>query len=59
MFDAQLDDEANLTPEDFTSAVMKDLEADVLEIGYGMSTGMLKASRAELDKSFQQMNSRW
>jgi uncharacterized oxidoreductase len=50
---------ANLTPEEFTAAVMKDLEADVLEIGYGMSAGMLKASRAELDKSFQQMNSRW
>jgi hypothetical protein len=32
---------------------------DVFEIGYGMSAGMLKASRAELDKSFQQMNSRW
>jgi short-subunit dehydrogenase involved in D-alanine esterification of teichoic acids len=38
---------------------MKALAADVLEIGYGMSAGMLKASRAELDKSFQQMNSRW
>ena len=50
---------ANLTPEEFTAAVMKDLEADVLEIGYGMSAGMLKASRAELDKTFQQMNSRW
>jgi uncharacterized oxidoreductase len=50
---------ANLKPEEFTAAVMKDLEADVLEIGYGMSAGMLKASRAELDKSFQQMNSRW
>jgi uncharacterized oxidoreductase len=50
---------ANLKPEEFTAAVMKDLEADVLEIGYGMSAGMLKASRADLDKSFQQMNSRW
>ena len=50
---------ANLTPEDFIAAVMKDLEADVLEIGHGMSAGMLKASRAELDKSFLQMNSRW
>jgi uncharacterized oxidoreductase len=50
---------ANLKPEEFTAAVMKDLEADVLEIGYGMSAGMLKASRAELEKSFEQMNSRW
>jgi uncharacterized oxidoreductase len=50
---------ANLTPEEFTASVMKDLEGDVLEIGYGMSVGMLKASRADLDKSFQQMNSRW
>jgi len=37
---------------------MKGLEADVVEIGYGMSVDMLKASRAELDKSFQKMNSR-
>jgi uncharacterized oxidoreductase len=50
---------ANLTPEDFIAVVMKDLEADALEIGYGMSAGMLKASRAELDKSFEQMNRRW
>lgn len=50
---------ANLTPEEFTAAVMKDFEGDVLEIGYGMSAGMLKASRADLDRSFQQMNSRW
>ena len=38
---------------------MKGLADDVTEIGYGMSAGMLKASRAELDQSFQQMNSRW
>jgi NAD(P)-dependent dehydrogenase (short-subunit alcohol dehydrogenase family) len=36
---------ADLSPEELTSAVMKDIEADVLEIGYGMSTGMLKASK--------------
>jgi hypothetical protein len=40
------------------SGVMKGLEDDVTEIGYGMSAGMLEASRAELDKSFQ-MSSRW
>ena len=50
---------ANLTAEEFTAAVMKGLEEDVAEIGYGMSAGMLKASRADLDRSFQQMNSRW
>ena len=50
---------ADLTPEEFTAAVMKGLEGDVLEIGYGMSAGILKASKADLDKSFQQMNSRW
>jgi uncharacterized oxidoreductase len=50
---------ANLTPEEFTAAVMKGLEADVPEIGYGMSASMLQASRADLDRSFQQMNSRW
>ncbi len=49
----------DLEPEEFTAAVMKGLEADALEIGYGMSAGMLQASRADLDKSFQQMNSRW
>jgi uncharacterized oxidoreductase len=50
---------AGLTPEEFTAAVMKGLEDNVLEIGYGMTTGMLKASRAELDMAFQRMNSRW
>ena len=50
---------ANLGPEEFVSAVMKSLEADVLEIGYAMSEGMLNASRAELRKRFEQMNSRW
>jgi uncharacterized oxidoreductase len=50
---------ANVTPEEFASAVMKDLEDDLPEIGYGMTAGMLKASRADLDRRFQQMNSRW
>ncbi len=50
---------ANLAPEEFMTAVMKGLEENVLEIGYGTSAGMLKASRADLDRSFQQMNSRW
>jgi uncharacterized oxidoreductase len=50
---------AGLTPEEFVAAVMKGFQNDVFEIGYGMSEGFIKASRAELDKSFQQMNSRW
>jgi len=50
---------ANLTPAEFVGAVMKGIKDDVFEIGYGMTEGSIKASRAELDKSFQQMNSRW
>jgi uncharacterized oxidoreductase len=50
---------AGLTPEEFTTAVMKGLQGDVLEIGYGTTAGMLKASRAEIDAAFQRMNSRW
>ena len=50
---------ANLSAEEFVASVMKDLKNDVFEIGYGMTEGSIKASRAELDKSFQQMNSRW
>ena len=49
---------ANLSPKDFVSAVMKDVQNDVFEIGYGMTAGLIHASRAELDKSFAQMNSR-
>ena len=49
---------ANLTPKQFVSAVMKGLQNDVFEIGYGMTEGLIQASRAELDKSFEQMNSR-
>jgi uncharacterized oxidoreductase len=50
---------ANLSPEEFVVSVMKGIKDDVFEIGYGMTEGSIKASRAELDKSFQQMNSRW
>jgi hypothetical protein len=34
------------------SAVMKGLEADVTEIGYGMSAGVLKASRPSWTRAF-------
>ncbi len=50
---------AGLTSEEFVAAVMKGLKGDVLEIGYGMTEGAIKASRAELDESFKRMNSRW
>ena len=50
---------AGLTPEEFVAAVMKGFQNDVFEIGYGMSEGFIKASRAQLDKNFQQMNNRW
>ncbi len=50
---------ANVAASDFVTAVMKGIADDVFEIGYGMTDGWLKASRADLDKSFQQMNSRW
>lgn len=49
---------ANLSPKEFVSAVMKGLENDVFEIGFGMTAGLIHASRADLDRSFQQMNSR-
>ena len=50
---------ADLSAHEFTAAAMKGLEADTFEIGYGMSAGMLTASRAELDERFVKMNSRW
>lgn len=34
-------------------------QRDEPEIGYGMSLGMLRASREEIDQRFQQMNARW
>jgi len=50
---------AGLTPKEFVAAVMQGLKNDVFEIGYGMTEGSIRASREDLDKSFQQMNSRW
>ncbi len=50
---------AGLTSKEFVAAVMKSFKNDVFEIGYGMTEGSINASRADLDKSFQQMNSRW
>jgi len=48
----------DLSPGTFVSAVMKGLENNIYEIGYGMTEGFIHASRAELDNSFSQMNSR-
>ncbi len=50
---------AGLTAGEFVAAVMKGLKDDLSEIGYGMTEGSIKASRAELDESFRRMNSRW
>ena len=46
---------AGLSAGEFVAAVMKGLEADELEIGYGTTEGSLKASKAELDESFRRM----
>jgi uncharacterized oxidoreductase len=50
---------AGLTPKEFVAAVRQGLKDDVFEIGYGMTERSIRASREDLDKSFQQMNSRW
>jgi uncharacterized oxidoreductase len=50
---------ANLEPDEFVTAVMKGLAGDIFEIGYGMTENSIKASREELNKSFEQMNNRW
>ena len=50
---------AGLTAQEFVAAVMKGLEADAFEIGYGMTATMLKASRDELNVAFERMNGRW
>jgi len=38
------------------SGVIEGLQNDVFEICCGMTEGLIQASRAELDKSFEQMN---
>jgi uncharacterized oxidoreductase len=49
----------DLKPEELVAALMKGFINNIFEIGYGMTEGHIKASREELDRSFQQMNSRW
>ena len=43
---------------EFVGAVMKGLQSGANEIGYGASAGFAAASRADLDRSFEMMNSR-
>jgi uncharacterized oxidoreductase len=47
----------DLQPETFVAAVMQGFADDVFEIGFGTSAHSLRASRAELDRAFQVMNS--
>lgn len=50
---------AGLGSREFVAAVMRDLENDIPEIGYGMTAGYAQASRAELDRRFVEMNARF
>lgn len=47
---------ADLSAAMFVGSVMKQLEDDTFEIGYGMTEGFIHASRAELDQRFESMN---
>jgi uncharacterized oxidoreductase len=47
----------DLKPDEFVSGVVQGLQNDIFEIGYGMTAGLIKASREELDQRFKQMNS--
>src|SRR5450759_2056735 len=49
----------DLMPGEFVDAVMEGIKNNIFEIGYGMTAGLIKASREDLDKSFHQMNSHW
>ena len=49
----------DLKPGEFVDAVMKGIKNNIFEIGYGMTAGLIKASREDLDKSFHQMNGHW
>jgi uncharacterized oxidoreductase len=47
---------AGLGPNEFVTAVMRSLQDDTPEIGYGMTAGYAKASRGELEQRFVQMH---
>lgn len=47
---------AGLSAEAFVAGVMEGLKHDVPEIGFGMTAGLIHATRAELDAAFERMN---
>lgn len=47
-----------LGPMEFVASVMKDLERNIPEIGYGDTENLIRASRPELDRNFERMNRR-
>lgn len=47
---------AGLSPQQFVTEVIKGLENDVPEIGYGMTAGYAKADSAELNRRLVEMN---
>lgn len=49
---------AGVGPGEFAAAVMQALEADIPEIGYGVTSGFIHASREDLDRRFVAMNGR-
>ncbi|MGE5625600.1 MAG: SDR family oxidoreductase [Bacillota bacterium] len=49
---------AGLNPREFVAGVMQGLKYDTPEIGFGMTAAFIHASRADLNRRFEQMNSR-
>ncbi len=49
----------DLKPGEYVASAMENFRQDIYESGYGPSEGYIRASRAEAEKMFQQMNSRW
>jgi uncharacterized oxidoreductase len=49
----------DLKPKEFVGAIMKGIEADIFEIGFRTTEKSIMASREDLKKAFEQMNSRW
>jgi uncharacterized oxidoreductase len=47
---------ANPTAEEFVEGILPGLESDAPEIGFGMTAGLITASRPELDARFKAMN---
>jgi len=49
----------DLKPADTIPAIMNGLKNDEFEFGFGMTDGLVTASRQELDERFKRMNSQW